>query len=113
MLITFSVFVVMVYSACKFDKNTLDKISGDTMTFMQSTTNGKKFVIGDINSTDRLFVARLNGTPYEMGQAYGILFKAELKNQTNKLFAYYRDNVTFLIIKIEKLFEAKLPKFIA
>lgn len=51
-------------------------------------------MIGDINSTDRLFVAKLKGTPYEMGKAYGTLFKDELEIQLKNFFAYYSDQVT-------------------
>jgi len=39
--------------------------------------NGQKFLIGDLNFTERdiLYIANLKGTPYEMGEAYGQLFK--------------------------------------
>jgi hypothetical protein len=63
------------------------------MNLLESTPNGQKYIIGDINTPNRLFVAKLKGTAYEMGKAYGILFKDELKKQMTQFFSYYRNQV--------------------
>jgi hypothetical protein len=76
------------------------------MHLLQETTNGQKFVIGDINSKDRLFVAKLKGTHYEMGKAFGTMFKVEIPSLISKFFAYYGD-------QIETTVEKKIPKWMA
>jgi nucleoside permease NupC len=80
-------------SNCPVNPNNLAKVSGDVMHLLSETTNGQKFVIGDINSTDRLFVAKLKGTPYEMGKAFGTMFKEEIAKILQSFFAYYGDQV--------------------
>jgi len=80
---------VIVASGCSVKPNSLPKISGDVMHLLKETANGQKFVIGDINSTDRLFVAKLKGTHYEMGKAFGTMFKEEIPKMITAFFAYY------------------------
>lgn len=48
---------------------------------IDSVQNGQKLLIGDLNDPERnvLYIANLKGTPFEMGEAYGQLFKTELK----------------------------------
>lgn len=81
---------------CDVKPNNEPFVQGDVMTLLNTTQNGQKFVIGDINSKDRLFVAKLKGTHYEMGKAFGQLFKDEIKTQLANFFSYYGDQVTFI-----------------
>lgn len=60
---------------------------------MQEVQNGKKFYVGDLNSTNYLYVAKLKGTHYEMGKAFGQLFKEELKEQLPTFFKYIEEEV--------------------
>ena len=91
-LLAVALLTVLV-SSCPVNPNALPKVSGDVMHLLQETLNGQKFVIGDINSNDRLFVAKLKGTPYEMGKAFGTMFKEELPKQLKAFFTYYGDQV--------------------
>jgi hypothetical protein len=63
------------------------------MTLLNHTENGQKFIIGNISTSNRVFVAKLKGSAYDMGKAYGILFKEELKKQMTQFFSYYRNQV--------------------
>jgi hypothetical protein len=66
-------------------------------------------VIGDLQDLDSnyLYVARLKGSAYEMGKAYGKLFREELIVQQANFFKYY---IAYLKKMIKK---GKLPPFIA
>lgn len=48
----------------------------DQPVLLNKTTNGEKLVIGDRNDPQRNYVhiAKLKGTAYEMGKAFGELF---------------------------------------
>ena len=97
-LLAFAAIVVFVVAGtCPVSPNTLPEVSGDVMHLLQETANGQKFVIGDIASKDRLFVAKLKGTPYEMGKAFGQMFKEELPKQLQSFFAFYGEQVYSLV----------------
>jgi hypothetical protein len=46
-------------------------------TLIKSVNNGQRLLIGDLNDPKRniLHIANLKGTPAEMGEAFGLLFK--------------------------------------
>lgn len=94
--ILFLTLLLPLLLSCPITPNTEHTVPF-ALTPLSSTTNGQKFVIGDINSTDRLFVAKLKGTPYEMGKAFGEMFKAELEVQLKNFFAYYSDQVLWWV----------------
>jgi hypothetical protein len=106
------ILLLSIAIACPITPNTLPIVNG-TPVSLASIANGEKLLIGDINSTDRLFVARLKGTPYEMGKAFGTLFKDELQTQLDNFFKYYGDQVHHRRTQIEQGIESKLPKFLA
>jgi hypothetical protein len=112
-LLTLAALAIITCS-CPVNPNVLPKVSGDVMHLLQETTNGQKFVIGDINSKDRLFVAKLKGTPYEMGKAFGTMFKEELAKQLKAFFDYYGGQVIDSpLSQIESAVETKIPKWMA
>jgi hypothetical protein len=43
-----------------------------------SVPHGKRYLAGNASSNDTFYIVHLYGTPYEMGFAYGSLFKAEI-----------------------------------
>lgn len=79
---------------CDFNPNKLPLIEGEPKLIGQ-VPNGQKYIIGDINDPlgNYLYVARMKGTAYEMGKAFGQLFKDELKVQLDNFMNYY---VTYL-----------------
>lgn len=67
---------------CDLNPNKLPLIEGEPKLIAQ-VPNGEKYIIGDLNDPlgNYLYVARMKGTAYEMGKAFGQLFKDELKIQ--------------------------------
>lgn len=66
-------------------------------------------MIGDVDDPEGnfLYIARLKGSSYEMGKAFGQLFKEELKQQLDNFYAYY-------VAYLKHFIESKsIPPFIA
>lgn len=61
-------------------------------TFLNSTTNGKKYIFQDPNATDiYAYLAVLEGTAYEMGYAMGTLFQKEILYTVQTAPTFYND----------------------
>lgn len=65
-------------SSCAVDPNDLETLEGD-LVLQAEVTNGRRYLVGTVESKDYLYVAKLKGTHFEMGKAFGQLFKEELK----------------------------------
>jgi hypothetical protein len=54
-----------------------EKLINETPRLLASVPNGQKLLIGDLNDPlkNYLYIANLKGTPFEMGEAFGKLFK--------------------------------------
>lgn len=66
-------------------------------------------MIGDLDDPERnyLYIAKLKGTAYEMGLAYGELFKDEIKDNFNNFFEYELGQLYDILVK------NKVPAFIS
>ena len=71
--------------------------------------NGEKLLLGDLNdpSGNYIYLARMKGTHYEMGKAFGQMFEKELKEQLNSFMKYY-DDMLVDAVKSNK----KIPAFL-
>lgn len=76
-LFVFSLFLVTVWLACDYTPNTMPLIYAQPQ-LIERVPNGERYMIGDLEDPHKnyLYVARLKGTAYEMGKAYGQLFKS-------------------------------------
>ena len=64
---------------------------------LKTVPNGQSWMMSD-GGSNYVYIAKLKGTPYEMGFAYGQLFSQEIGNNFQNLLAYGR-------IKLESLAE--------
>lgn len=64
--------LIVISFACDPKPNSKELIVGDPE-LIQNTTNGQKFIIGNLNDSEGnyMYVANLKGTPFEMGKAFG------------------------------------------
>ena len=71
-----SLIAIQVLSTCPVTRNQMVTIPDNANTLM-SVPNGQKFLIGDLSDPlgNYLYVAKLKGTPYEMGKAFGQMFE--------------------------------------
>lgn len=77
-LALFAVTLGQNYTGCTGTINNQSVVYAEP-TLLNSTTNGKKFIIQDPNSQDIYsYLAVVGGTPYEMGYALGSLFYTEV-----------------------------------
>jgi hypothetical protein len=83
----FTLLVFYVFASCDYNPNRLDVIDDD-WTLLQEVTNGKKYLVGD--ESNYLYVAKVKGTYYEMGKAFGELFKEELADQVSNFYTYIK-----------------------
>lgn len=70
--------IVAAFSACDLNPNKQPLIEGNANAkLIGSVPNGEKYLIGDLNDPlgNFLYVARMKGSAYEMGKAFGQLFK--------------------------------------
>ena len=69
-------FIIALALACNLNPNTRPLVTGDPQ-IIDETKNGQKLLIGDLDDPEGnyIYVANLKGTPYEMGLAFGQLFK--------------------------------------
>ena len=71
--------------------------------------NGQKLLVGSIESTNYIYIAKLKGTHYEMGKAFGQMFKEELPIQLKAFFAYIKDTVNILLFSLMELLVISYP----
>jgi hypothetical protein len=75
---------------------------------LDSVPNGEKYLIRSSNdSRNYLYIVRVKGTAYEMGKAYGELFKEELQRQMDGFYNYY------IRMAQEEINKLNLPPFFA
>ena len=84
--------ISFVFASCDYNPNRLDVIDDD-WSLLQEVPNGKKYLVGD--ESNYLYVAKVKGTSYEMGKAYGELFKVELADQVANFYKYVKQQVVF------------------
>lgn len=86
----------------------------DAPTLISNNSNGQKLLIGKLDDPQQnyIYVAKLKGTPYEMGKAFGELFKDELQVNVGTFYDYYLDQLSELLIKnhVPKLITNSLTK---
>ena len=92
-LLIAALLLALVLNDCAYDPNKMPTLEGK-LNLLKEVPNGQKFLVGDLASTDYLYVAKLKGTPYEMGYAYGQLFKEEIEEQLKVFFQYLEDEVS-------------------
>ena len=91
-LLTFVLLISAIFASCDYNPNRLDAM-GQEWTLLKEVTNGQKYIIGD--ESNYIYVAKLKGTSYEMGKAYGELFKEELADQVDNFYKYIKEEVIF------------------
>lgn len=67
-------------------------------TFLNSTDNGKLFIVGQGNDTVQIL--HVYGTAYQMGFAHGSLLKEQLNQFMPTLWAYLESQVTSIMTKV-------------
>lgn len=103
-----SLVTLQALSTCPLTRNQLETIPDNAKTLM-TVPNGQKLLIGELDDPlgNYLYIAKLKGTPYEMGKAFGQMFEKELKDQMNNFMKYYDDMLTEFVKE-----DTKIPKFI-
>ena len=74
---TLAIFLLIAVAlACDLNPNKMPLIQGEAK-LISRVDNGEKYLIGDLKDPqgNYLYVARMKGTAYEMGKAFGQLFK--------------------------------------
>lgn len=73
----------------------------DQPVLLNKTANGEKLLIGRLDDPEQnyIYVARVKGTPFEMGKAFGELFQKELEVNVGTFYDYYLDQLAELLVK--------------
>ena len=92
-LIILALFVALSiaqnFTSCSGKTNTHELVK-EPPKLLASTKNGKKYIIqSKTDLTSHVYIAVLQGTPYEMGYAYGTLFKNEIKFVLTAVEGFY------------------------
>ncbi len=86
-------------------------IAAGTPVFVNQTKNGKRYFVKVPNSNTPIHVVQLYGSSYEMGYAYGSLFKQELKDQITTYFGYLEKQIEEVLKRIPEFFSKYIAEF--